>query len=130
MTKHHKIPIRESLNRFNRYLEELDSIRDRAIVTQEELLSQLSETLNRRMYILSLVATFFLPMGFLTGLLGINVGGIPGADRPIWFFDDLRRIGHTLHSNAICAEIEEVGSETVVAEISFFLKVVQPENHG
>ena len=26
-----------------------------------------------------LLAGLFLPLGFLTGLLGINVGGIPGA---------------------------------------------------
>ena len=77
--------LRESLNQFNRYIEELDTIRDRAIVAQEELLSKLSEVLNKRMYTLSLVATIFLPLGFLTGLLGINVGGIPGANSPYGF---------------------------------------------
>lgn len=85
LTKNHKIHIRESLNRFNRYIEELDSIRDRAIVAQEEILSNLSETLNKRMYTLSLVATFFLPLSFFTGLLGINVGGIPLAQSPYGF---------------------------------------------
>ena len=65
----------------------LDPLADliNAIVAQEELLSRFSETLNRRMYTLSLVATLFLPLGFLTGLLGINVGGIPGADSPYGF---------------------------------------------
>ncbi|MGI9354547.1 MAG: CorA family divalent cation transporter [Rhizobiaceae bacterium] len=29
-------------------------------------------------YALSIVAAIFLPLGFLTGLLGINVGGMPG----------------------------------------------------
>jgi zinc transporter len=28
---------------------------------------------------LSMVAAMFMPLTFLTGLLGINVGGIPGA---------------------------------------------------
>jgi len=34
------------------------------------------------------VAALFLPLGFLTGLLGINVGGIPGAENPysFWIF--------------------------------------------
>jgi zinc transporter len=32
--------------------------------------------------VLSVIAAIFLPLGFLTGLLGINVGGIPGADNP------------------------------------------------
>ena len=85
LAKRDKLHIRESIDKFNRYVEELDSLRDRAIVAQEEFLSKLSETLNKRMYTLSLVATLFLPLGFLTGLLGINVGGIPGADSPYGF---------------------------------------------
>jgi len=85
LAKSDKIHVRESINKFNRYLEELDSIRDRAIVAQEELLGKLSELLNQRMYALTLVATLFLPLGFLTGLFGINVGGIPGAQNQYGF---------------------------------------------
>jgi zinc transporter len=80
MTKTDKVHIRENLNQFSRFLEELESIRDRAVVIQEEMLGRLSEQLNKRMYALTLVATLFMPLGFLTGLLGINVGGIPGAE--------------------------------------------------
>lgn len=60
-------------------------IRERAAVTQEELQSRLAEQQNIRMYVLSIVAAVFLPLGFLTGLLGINFGGIPGADNPAAF---------------------------------------------
>ena len=49
-------------------------------MTQEELVNRLSEQMNARMYVLSIVAAVFLPLGFLTGLLGINVGGIPGTE--------------------------------------------------
>jgi zinc transporter len=63
-----------------RFVEDLDSARERAAVAQEELLGRLSEQMDKRMYLLSLVAAIFLPLGFLTGLLGINVGGIPGAE--------------------------------------------------
>ncbi len=72
--------LRETTNHLTRYIEELESIRDRAAITQEELASMIAEQLNSRMYVLSIVAALFLPLGFLTGLLGINVGGIPGAD--------------------------------------------------
>jgi len=48
----------------------------------EELASRLSEQMNQRMYVLSVVAALFLPLGFVTGLLGINVGGIPGVEDP------------------------------------------------
>ena len=37
---------------------------------------------NRVNICLSLVATIFLPLSFITGLLGINVSGIPEANNP------------------------------------------------
>lgn len=77
--------LREVQDRLVRHIEDLDAVRERAAVAQEELLSRLSEEMNKRMYVLSVVAAFFLPLGFLTGLLGINVGGIPGAENP-WAF--------------------------------------------
>lgn len=61
-------------------MEDLDSSRDRAAVAQDELNSRLSEQMNKTMYVLSIVAGIFLPLGLLTGLLGINVGGMPGVD--------------------------------------------------
>jgi len=71
---------RETTDRVTRYVEDLDATRERAAVTQEELTARTQDRMNRNMYILSLVAALFLPLGFITGLLGINVAGIPGAD--------------------------------------------------
>ena len=75
-----RVRLREIADRTTRYVEDLDSIRDRAAVTQEELNSRLAEQMNKTMYVLSIVAGIFLPLGLLTGLLGINVGGMPGTD--------------------------------------------------
>lgn len=80
-----KLRLREVADRLTRYVEDLDAARERAAVTQEELSNRLSEHMNRTMYILSLVASVFLPLGLLTGLLGINVGGIPFAENPHGF---------------------------------------------
>ena len=80
-----RLRLREVSDRLIRHIEDLDAVRERAAVTQEELLSRLSDQMNTRMYVLSVVAAIFLPLGFLTGLLGINVGGIPGAENP-WSF--------------------------------------------
>ncbi len=77
--------LREISDRTTRYVEDLDSIRDRAAVTQEELNNRIAEQMNKTMYVLSLVAGIFLPLGLLTGLLGINVGGIPGTENK-WAF--------------------------------------------
>jgi zinc transporter len=80
-----RMHLRETADRTMRYVEDLDAIRDRAIVIQEELSNYLTEQMNKTMYILSVVAGFFLPLGFFTGLLGINVGGVPGTETK-WAF--------------------------------------------
>ncbi|WP_206484330.1 zinc transporter ZntB [Thalassotalea sp. G2M2-11] len=84
-TQDEKIHLRETTDNLIRFIEDLDSIKDRAVVSQEELNNALAEHMNNRMYVLSIVAAIFLPLGFLTGLLGINVGGIPGAENPYAF---------------------------------------------
>ncbi|MCB1830373.1 MAG: zinc transporter ZntB [Chromatiaceae bacterium] len=85
--KKNRHQLRESSDTITRHVEDLDSARDRASVAYEELSSRLSEQMNSRMYVLSLVAGLFLPLGFLTGLLGVNVGGIPLADNPWGFLE-------------------------------------------
>ena len=87
MDEHHVVRLREVSDRLIRHIEDLDAVRERATVIQEELLSRLSEQMNSKMYVLSVVAAVFLPLGFLTGLLGINIGGIPGAENPRAFLE-------------------------------------------
>ncbi|BBM02090.1 zinc transporter ZntB [Microbulbifer sp. GL-2] len=65
--------------RLQRHIDDIDAVRERAAIAQEELLNRNSDQLNSRMYLLSMVAAVFLPLSFLTGLFGINVGGIPWA---------------------------------------------------
>lgn len=77
--------LREVSDRITRNIEDLDAARDRAALIQDELTSRLSEAMNRNMYMLSLIAGIFLPLSLITGLLGINVGGIPGEKWP-WAF--------------------------------------------
>ncbi|EPX82147.1 zinc transporter ZntB [Salipiger mucosus] len=77
--------LREAADRVVRLGEELDAIRDRAQIVHEQLIDQRAESLNRRMLLLTVVAAIFLPLSLLTGLLGMNVGGIPGAQDPRGF---------------------------------------------
>lgn len=72
--------VRQEADRITRFIEDLDLGRERAVVLQEELLSQLAHEQNARMYVLSIVAAVFLPLTFVTGLLGMNVGGLPGLE--------------------------------------------------
>jgi zinc transporter len=79
------VELREQLNRLTLGLEDLDLVRERALVAQEEFLSLLAHEQNARMLVLSIVAALFLPLSFLTGLMGMNVAGLPGTENP-WSF--------------------------------------------
>lgn len=79
------IDMLQEADRITRYLEDLDLARERVVVLQEELLSKIAQEQNNRMYVLSVVAAVFLPLTFITGLLGMNVGGLPGLDNPQGF---------------------------------------------
>lgn len=85
MADRDRLRLREVADKITRYVEELDSARERAAVVQDELASRLAEKLNNNTYVLSVIAAIFLPLGLLTGLLGINVGGMPGEKSEIAF---------------------------------------------
>lgn len=80
--------LQESLDRIIRYVEDLDAIRERSQIVKDELANALADKLNKNMYVLSVIAAIFLPLGFFTGLMGINIGGMPGVDNAdaFWIF--------------------------------------------
>ncbi len=77
--------IREVAERTARFVQDIESARDRALISQEEIKSRISNQMNKAMYILAIITAIFLPLTLLTGLLGINVSGIPGAENK-WAF--------------------------------------------
>ena len=81
-----RLRLREINDRLIRHIEDIDAVRERTASAQDELLTQVSEEMNRRSYVFTVVATIFLPLGFFTGLMGINVGGMPGVenDNAFW----------------------------------------------
>lgn len=85
---HDRLELGESLDRLRRSVESVESLREQLMVFRDELQSRSDELLNRNLYILSVVSAVFLPLGFLTGLMGINLAGIPGAAWPpaFWIF--------------------------------------------
>lgn len=81
-----RIQLREISDSTIRLLEDLDAVKERTAVAYEALMGFIQERLNSRMYLLSIVAVIFMPLSFLTGLLGINVGGIPGSSFHLAFW--------------------------------------------
>ncbi|MHC8325861.1 zinc transporter ZntB [Pseudomonas sp. LB1P83] len=72
-------------NSLTRYLEELELTRERVGLVLEAEDRRLSVRMNRTMYRFGIITGIFLPMSFLAGLLGINVGGIPFSESPYGF---------------------------------------------
>jgi len=85
LTSNHTFAIREQTDRIARYVEDLDLVRERTLVLQEELMNRVAQEQNSRMYVLSIVAAIFLPITFITGMFGMNVAGLPGLENP-WAF--------------------------------------------
>jgi len=79
--------IAESIDRMRRYLEDINISKESALVLQDDIRVRALARSERTNYLLTIVAAIFLPLGFLTGLLGINVGGMPGVDdsHAFWF---------------------------------------------
>lgn len=77
--------LRQEADHLTRQIEDLDLARENALVTQEELMNRVAMEQNSRMYVLSIVAAIFLPLTFVTGMLGMNVAGLPGTEDPNGF---------------------------------------------
>jgi zinc transporter len=77
--------LREASGWVDDRLERLKGQREHCGALQEALADLQSQRMNNALYLLSLYTALFLPMGVLTGLLGINLAGIPGEKSP-WGF--------------------------------------------
>lgn len=78
--------LREQSDRITRYVEDLDLVRERAQVTQEELMNRIAQEQNTRTYIFTVVATVFLPITFISGVFGMNTAGLPGLENAVAFW--------------------------------------------
>lgn len=83
---HDRREMAETIDRLRRYLDDIDISKESAMVLLDELRARSIASNDRTNYILTIVAAIFLPLGFITGLLGINVGGMPGMDDPTAFW--------------------------------------------
>ncbi|PTQ07806.1 zinc transporter ZntB [Sphingomonas oleivorans] len=74
-----RLHLREAADRFARMAEELEAVRERSALLHEQLTDLRAEQTETRTLLIAIVALVFLPLTFLTGLLGMNVEGIPFA---------------------------------------------------
>ncbi|WP_120542445.1 CorA family divalent cation transporter [Corallococcus terminator] len=71
--------MRQSAERASSLLKELDALVERARVLHEDEKARQDDKSQRILYLLTIISGVFLPLSFITGLLGVNLGGIPGT---------------------------------------------------
>lgn len=86
MSDDHRRRMQDIADRLGRGLDEIDSCIARTAVMTDEIAQVMQESLSRRTYTMSLMAMVFLPSTFLTGLFGVNLGGIPGGSWHLGFY--------------------------------------------
>ncbi|MGB0682459.1 MAG: CorA family divalent cation transporter [Magnetovibrionaceae bacterium] len=65
-----------------RNLEDLDLVRDRCAILKDALYVRTQDRMNKTVFHLTIITGIFLPLSFVTGLLGVNLGGVPGIEDP------------------------------------------------
>ena len=74
--------LRRAIERLDRVALDLESAQERTRLLQEEITRRTGEATNHNLYIVSLLTALFLPITLITGIFGMNVGGLP------WVEDD------------------------------------------
>ncbi|KKD58747.1 magnesium transporter [Grimontia sp. AD028] len=83
--KGQKNHFKNCLDTIARMNESIEFYIDQINLYQANVNQQQAEVMNRNTYLFSVIAGIFLPAGFFTGLLGVNIGGIPGVENPMAF---------------------------------------------
>jgi zinc transporter len=87
LTENDLAELRQSAEELAAAVADSVALGERVRLLQEELTVLLSEQTNETLFILTMVTVFALPLTIIPGLFGMNVGGVPFADRPggFWF---------------------------------------------
>ncbi|MGB6229704.1 MAG: zinc transporter ZntB [Litorimonas sp.] len=81
-----QLRLRDAADQATRVAEELDAVRERCAIVKDQLTDIRAEKMNQNMMILSVVAAIFLPLGLISGMMGINVGGMPWVESQLGFW--------------------------------------------
>jgi zinc transporter len=85
-TPRDRVRLREAGGRTARLGDELQALSERAVLVHEQILDTRAEQMNRTMLILAAVTVVLMPLTVLSGILGMNLAGIPFADNPHAFW--------------------------------------------
>lgn len=77
--------LRESSARLERLGNELQALSERAVLIHEQIIDTRAEQMNKTMLLLTAFTVILMPMTVISGILGMNLAGIPFASEP-WMF--------------------------------------------
>jgi zinc transporter len=78
--------VRQSTEEFNLALRDMAALQERINLLQEEIAGRVAEANNRSLFVLTIVTVLALPINIITGLFGMNVGGVPFNEYPLGFW--------------------------------------------
>jgi zinc transporter len=85
--------LRQSAEEFSTVVTDSGSLVERIRLIQEELAAQINEQNNRILFLLTVVTVLALPVNLISGLFGMNVGGIPLAEHRDGFWTVVGVVG-------------------------------------
>lgn len=86
-SQHDISELRQAVEHMESTIQDLELVQERTRLLQEEIAGRMSEATNRNLYVLSMVTVILLPINLITGIFGMNTGGLPwGADDPAGFW--------------------------------------------
>jgi len=71
---------------FTLVLRDIAALQERVRLVQDECATRLNEENGRSLFTLTMVTVLALPINLVSGLFGMNVGGIPLAEHPAGFW--------------------------------------------
>ncbi len=88
--------LRLAIERLEGVGQDLELVQERARLLQEEIAARLGEATNRNLYLLSIVTAVLMPVTLITGVFGMNVGGLPYLQDRVGFWWVMLLMGATV----------------------------------
>lgn len=85
-TTRDRVRLREAAARTARLGDEMQTLSERAVLVHEQVLDTRAEQMNRTMLLLAAATVVLMPLTVISGVLGMNVDGIPFHDNPYAFW--------------------------------------------
>lgn len=85
-TTRDRVRLREAAARTARLGDEMQTLSERAVLVHEQLLDTRAEQMNQTMLLLAAATVVLMPLTVISGILGMNVDGIPFHDSPYAFW--------------------------------------------